>query len=194
MSDEHGFSKPTRGSGTRVVPTAGGRRSISFVQACSGARRKRFRRLIEQGIPWLSSTWGSLGPGALLQLGAIKEFPPRYAPARSPCGSLSRGMIDLADLARRNEASAVDAPPGPRLQPASADTSGRDPGGALRRFASDTETAERAAREDVKRSSLGDEALAIAKPWNLSRVAGRYARGRRCASRRLSTGIARSDR
>jgi hypothetical protein len=116
---------------------------------------------------------GLSGQSSLLQLGAIKEFLPRYAP-KIVLWVFQEG-IDLKYLRQETQHPQLTRYLDPNFsqhlltRQVEIDT-------AWRRFVSDMEAAEREARTASKPSSIGYETVAILKLWNLRGwVAATYA-------------------
>ena len=107
---------------------------------------------------------GESGQSSLLQLAAIKEYLPRYAP-KTVLWIFTEG-IDLPDLYVESTHPLSRRYLDPDVQPASADPSARD-----RRVpsadVSGIETRERAAYPTVPARSLVERSLPILKLWNL---------------------------
>lgn len=169
-SDEHGFRNP-RGlwSASRADMAVVGQ---SFAQGYCVPEGKGFVDLLRKEYP-VTFNVGLSGLGSLLQLGAIKEFLPRYAP-KIVLWVFQEG-IDLESLRQETQhpqlTRYLDPDFSQHLLARQVEIDA-----AWRRFVSDMEAAEREARTASKPSSIAYETVAILKLWNLRGwVAATYA-------------------
>jgi len=161
-SDEHGFRNPAGiWNAHRVEVAVVGQ---SFAQGYCVPDGNDFADLLRAHFP-ATLNLGISGEGPLLQLGAMKEFLPRYAP-RIVLWIFQEGL-DLADL--REEIS--HPLPTRYLEPAFNQrllTRQPEVDEVLRRFTFDVEAAERVQTDtQVKPRTYGGQALSFVKLWNL---------------------------
>jgi len=161
-SDEHGFRNPPGiWNAHRVEVAVVGQ---SFAQGYCVPDGNDFPDLLRAQFP-ATLNLGISGEGPLLQLGAMKEFLPQYAP-RIVLWIFQEGL-DLADL--REE---INHPlPTRYLEPAFNQrllTRQPEVDEFLRRFMFDVEAAERAQTDtEVKPRTYGSQALSVVKLWNI---------------------------